>query len=56
VRAGGKSLLLLNVAPELVKPLLKEFGADGLFIQPAKTFETEQAAEDFIHQVEDWSS
>ena len=56
VRAGGKGLLLLGVRPDLIKPLLKEFGPDGLFIMPGKEYETEQAALDFIHQVEDWSN
>jgi len=56
VRAGGKSLLLIGVHPDFIKPLLKEFGPDGLFIMPGKKYETEQEGFDFIKQVEDWSN
>lgn len=52
VRAGGKSLLLLGVQTDLIKPLVREFGPDGLFIMPDREFETEATGREFIKSME----
>ena len=54
-RAGGKSLLLLGVDPDAFRPLLREFGPDGLLLYPTGSFASEAEGRDFIKRVEDWS-
>lgn len=52
VREGGKSLLLLGVRTDLIKPLVREFGPDGFFIMPDREFDTETAGREFIKSME----